>query len=75
LKRTFGEHPTLSTPAGQASLRRVLLAYAARNEHLGYCQVTMMMLVLLLLVFLSAMSCCAPLTSTLGHVMLRSSYA
>lgn len=40
LPRTFPCHPWLDTPEGQASLRRVLVAYSFRDSDVGYCQVT-----------------------------------
>lgn len=39
VRRTLPSHPLFQTDTGLSSLRRVLIAYAARNPALGYCQV------------------------------------
>lgn len=38
LARTFPTHPRFRAPEGRAALRQVLLAYAAHNRAVGYCQ-------------------------------------
>jgi hypothetical protein len=38
IPRTFPHHPWLETAEAQVSLRNVLLAFAAHNEKIGYCQ-------------------------------------
>ncbi|CAA6661569.1 unnamed protein product [Spirodela intermedia] len=50
LPRTFPGHPWLDTPQGQASLRRVLVAYSFRDSDVGYCQGLNYVAALLLLV-------------------------
>ena len=38
LARTFPGNAWMRTGEGQAALRRVLLAFAAQNPRIGYCQ-------------------------------------
>ena len=38
LHRTFPGHKDIDNPGGKEQLRRVLVAYAARNRDVGYCQ-------------------------------------
>lgn len=38
LPRTFPRNASFASPSGQAALRRILLASAARRPHQGYCQ-------------------------------------
>ncbi|XP_078439312.1 uncharacterized protein LOC144709612 [Wolffia australiana] len=38
LPRTFPGHPWINSAEGQASLRRVLVAYSFRDSNVGYCQ-------------------------------------
>uniref|UniRef100_A0A7S0RDZ9 Rab-GAP TBC domain-containing protein n=1 Tax=Chlamydomonas leiostraca TaxID=1034604 RepID=A0A7S0RDZ9_9CHLO len=49
ISHTFSTHPWISSPDGQAALKRVLSAYAAHNDKVGYCR-SMNNIVALLLV-------------------------
>ncbi|CAM6124260.1 unnamed protein product [Calypogeia fissa] len=50
LARTFPTHPWVDSPDGQATLRRVLVAYSFRDSSVGYCQGMNYLAAMLLLV-------------------------
>ncbi|XP_008782915.1 growth hormone-regulated TBC protein 1-like [Phoenix dactylifera] len=74
LPRTFPCHPWLDTPEGQASLRRVLVAYSFRDSNVGYCQGLNYVAALLLLVMKTEEDAFWMLAVLLENVLVNDCY-
>lgn len=74
LPRTFPGHPWLDTPEGQASLRRVLVAYSFRDSDVGYCQGLNYVAALLLLVMKTEEDAFWMLAVLLENVLVNDCY-
>ncbi|XP_010928875.1 uncharacterized protein [Elaeis guineensis] len=74
LPRTFPCHPWLDNPEGQASLRRVLVAYSFRDSDVGYCQGLNYVAALLLLVMKTEEDAFWMLAVLLENVLVNDCY-
>ncbi|XP_002961883.2 growth hormone-regulated TBC protein 1 [Selaginella moellendorffii] len=75
LDRTFPTHPWLSSPAGQQTLRRVLVAYSFRDSRVGYCQGMNFVAGLLLVVMKTEEDAFWMLAVLLENVLLSDTYS
>ncbi|KAL3697641.1 hypothetical protein R1sor_011717 [Riccia sorocarpa] len=75
LARTFPSHPWVDSPEGQATLRRVLVAYSFRDSSVGYCQGMNYVAALLLLVMKTEEDAFWMLAVLLENVLFSESFA
>lgn len=75
LGRTFPGHPTIDSPQGQATLRRILTGYSFRDSRVGYCQGMNYVAASLLLVMKEEEEAFWMLAVLLENILLQDSYS